>query len=147
MKKLLMFLITILSMVIIFTASAFCGYLYITPSSYISLNGEPAIRYSVNSYGRVINVETTSENDEFIIGLNLNNREISEAIKVTVDKLITSNSMSQYNSSGIIISVTNNDISKAERLEKKLKIDLKNYFERKVEIKNLKLETIIMIKE
>jgi len=146
MKRLLIFLITILSMVIIFTASAFCGYLYITPSSYISLNGEPSIRYSVNAYGRVLNVETNSGNDELIKDLNLNNKEISEAIKVTVDKLITSNSMSQYNNSGLIISVTNNDISKAERLEKKLKLDIKNYLERKVEIQNLKLETIIMVK-
>jgi len=146
MKKLLIFLMTILSIAIVFTASAFCGYLYITPSSYIKLNGEPSIKYSVNAYGRVLNVETNSENDELIKDLNLNNKEISEAIKITVDKLITSNSMSQYNNSGLIISVTNNDINKAERLEKKLKLNIKNYLERKVEIKNLKLETKIMVK-
>lgn len=143
MKKLLIFLATILSMVVIFTASAFCGYLYITPSSYISLNGNPSIRFSVNAYGRVLNVETNNENDELIHDLDLNNMKISDAIKKTVDKLITSNTISQYNNSGLIISVLNTDRSKAERLEEKLKVDIKNYLERKIESKNLKVETIM----
>lgn len=143
MKKLLIFLATILSMVVVFTASAFCGYLYITPSSFISLNCDPSFRYAVNAYGRVLNVETNYENDELMHELDLNNMKISEAIQETVDKLISSNSISQYNNSSIIISVSSTDRSNAEHLEEKLKVDIKKYLERKVEMKYLKIETEI----
>jgi len=143
MKKLLIFLATILSMVVVFAASAFGGYLYITPSSYISLNCDPSFRYAVNSYGRVLNVETNCESNELIHELDLNNMKISEAIQETVDKLISSNSISQYNNASIIISVSNSDRSKAERLEEKLRVDIKKYLERKVETKYLKIETEI----
>ena len=142
MKKLLIFLITFFSIVAIFTTSAYCGFLYITPSSYISLNGNPSIKYSINVYGRVLNVETNNEKDDIIYDLNLNNMKISDAIQETVDKLVSSGYISQYNNSGLIISVSNPDKNKADRLMKKLNEEIQSYIEKSGN-KKLTVETKI----
>ena len=150
MKKFLVVLIKFFSfvavMTIIFGGSAYCGYLYITPSSIISLKGNPSIKYTVNSFNRVIDVESDSSNSEvnrLINGLELNNKNISDAVQTTLDELAAGGFISQYNNSVFTLSISNEDEDRANSLVNKLKQDVQEYLDKNEEIENAKVETIV----
>lgn len=152
MKKLFGFLIKFFAFIvvlsIVFSGAAYCGYLYITPSSVISLKGSPSIRYSVNSFNRVIKVETDESNSEIssmIEGLNLNNKNISDAVQRTLEEISTGGYVSQYNNSGFILSISDTDEKKANDLMEKLKKDVQIYLDGKSEVENVKIETAVNV--
>ena len=152
MKKFLVVLMKFFSfvavMLIVFGGSAYCGYLYITPSSIISLIGNPSIKYSVNSFNRVISVETDSSSNEvngLINGLKLNNKNISDAVQSTLDELVEGGYISQYNNSVFTLSISNEDEDKANSLVNKLKQDVQEYLDKNEEIENAKVETIVNV--
>jgi hypothetical protein len=152
MKKLFGFLIKFFAFIIVlsivFSGAAYCGYLYITPSSVISLKGSPSIRYSVNSFNRVIKVETDDSNVEIsnmIEDLSLNNKNISEAVQRTLEGISTGGYVSQYNNSGFVLSISNQDEKKANNLMEKLKKDVQIYLDGKSEVENVKIETAVNV--
>lgn len=152
MKKLFGFLIKFFAFIvvlsIVFSGAAYCGYLYITPSSVISLKGSPSIRYSVNSFNRVIKVETDESNMEIsnmIEGLSLNNKNISEAVQRTLEEISAGGYVSQYNNSGFILSISNQDEKKANDLMEKLKKDVQIYLDGNSEVENVKIETAVNV--
>lgn len=152
MKKIFGFLIKFFAFIvvlsIVFSGAAYCGYLYITPSSIISLKGNPSIRYSVNSFNRVIKVETDESNIEIsnmVEDLNLNNKNISEAVQRTLEEISAGGYASQYNNSGFTLSISNSDEKKANDLMEKLKKDVQIYLEGKSEVENVKIETAVNV--
>ena len=153
MKKLFNFLmkfvITICIFAIVFVGSAYAGYLYITPSSYISLNGTPSVKFSANVFDRVINVESDNEIEEIINDLKLNNTNISNAVQKTVDELVSDGYISKNNNSSLIISVSNTDANKANNMMKKLQDEIKiklDGTDGKEEIQMVKVEAIVIKK-
>ncbi|MGB4440239.1 MAG: hypothetical protein WBJ13_13685 [Sedimentibacter sp.] len=150
MKKLFTFLmkfvIAICIFAVVFAGSAYVGYLYITPSSYISLNGTPSVKFSVNSFDRVINVEADNEMEEIINDLELNNTNISNAVQKTVDELVSDGYISQNNNSSLIISVSNTDANEANNMMKKLQDEIKIKLDGTKEIQMVKVEAIIIEK-
>ncbi len=152
MKKIFGFLIKFFAFIvvlsIVFSGAAYCGYLYITPSSVISLKGNPSIRYSVNSFNRVIKVETDESNIEIsnmVEDLYLNNKNISEAVQRTLEEISAGGYVSQYNNSGFTLSISNSDEKKANDLMEKLKKDVQIYLEGKSEVENVKIETAVNV--
>ncbi len=152
MKKIFGFLIKFFAFIvvlsIVFSGAAYCGYLYITPSSVISLKGNPSIRYSVNSFNRVIKVETDESNIEIsnmVEDLSLNNKNISEAVQRTLEGISSGGYVSQYNNSGFTLSISNQDEKKANDLMEKLKKDVQTYLEGKSEVENVKIETAVNV--
>lgn len=150
MKKVFGFLIKFFSFIvvlsIVFCGAAYCGYLYITPSSAISLKGSPSIRYSVNSFNRVIRVETDESNMEIsgmIEDLKLNNKHISVAVQKTLEGISAGGYVSRYNNSGFVLSISSKDEKKANDLMKILNKDVQAYLEGKGEAENLKIETAV----
>lgn len=124
MKKLCSFIIK-LSCYAVFFAAIFCsaaygGYLYITPSSHISLNSNPAVKYSVNYYNRVIKVETDSETELVLNHLDLTNKDLIDAIQLTIEELNSNGYFSQNEDTNLIITVSNKDEDKANSLTEKL---------------------------
>jgi len=153
MKKLFAFLmkfvITICIFAIVFFGSAYAGYLYITPSSYISLNGTHSVKFSANVFDRVINIDTDNEIEKIINGLKLNNMNVSNAVQITVDELVSDGYISQNNNSSLIISVSNTDAKKANNMMKKLQGEIKiklDGTDGKEEIQMVKVEAIIIKK-
>jgi len=122
MKKVVAFFIKLISIVgifaVVFAVSVYGGYLYITPSSYVSLNSIPSVKFSVNNFDRVLKVETGNESEDIISDLKLNNMKIYEAVQKTVDELVSEGYIS--NNSSLIISVSNKDENKTSRLMNKL---------------------------
>lgn len=123
MKKICCFLIKLLCYAVFFTAifgiSAYGGYLYITPSSYISLNSNPSVGYSVNNYNRVIKVET-DETKLTLDHLKLTHMDITDAIELTIEELKNSGNFPDNENTNLIISVSNKDEDKAYSLAEKL---------------------------
>lgn len=152
MKKLFGFLIKFFAFIVVlsvvFSGAAYCGYLYITPSSVISLKGSPSIRYSVNSFNRVIKVETDESNIEIsgmIEDLKLNNKNISDAVQETLEEISAGGYVSQYNNSGFVLSISGTDEKKANAMMEKLKNDVQIYLDGKSEIENVKIETAVNV--
>lgn len=142
-KKLFDFLIRFIIFVgtfaAIFAVSTYAGYLYITPSSYIGLNCNYPVEFSVNAFDRVINVETDGEGKDIIDDLELNNMNISEAVQKTIDELVSGGFISD--DSSLIISVSNKDENKTSHLMKKLqkKVNIDGNFE----IQMVKMESVL----
>ncbi len=138
------FVIAICIFTVIFVASAYIGYLYITPTSYISLKGTPSVEFTVNAFDRVIDIEADSEMGEIINDLELKNRNISNAVQTTVNELVSEGYISQNNNSSLIISVSNTDVNKANKMMKKLHDEIKINLDGTDEIQMVKVETIII---
>lgn len=127
MRKVVAFLIKFISIVgifaVIFAVSAYVGYLYITPSSYVSLNSIPSVKFNVNAFDRVIKVDTDNESEDIINDLELNNMNVYEAVQKTVDEFVSAGYIS--NNSSLIISVSNKDENKTNNLMNKLQEKIK----------------------
>lgn len=132
MKKFLVFLIKLLCYVVFFTAifgiSAYGGYLYITPSSYVTLNGNPSVVYTVNCYNRVIDVNIANEDSKTPGGLKLNHKDIETAIELTVIEF-EANDDSKSGEYSVSISVSGKDENKADQLAEKLNKQLRIGYE------------------
>ena len=143
MKKLFNFLIRFIIFVgtfaAIFAVSTYAGYLYITPSSYISLNCNHPVEFSINAFDRVINVETDGEGEDIIDDLELNNTSISEAVQKTVDELVSEGFIS--NNSSLIIYVSNKDENETSHLMKKLQKEIN--VDGNFEIQVVKIEPLL----
>ena len=111
----------------IFAGSVYFGYLYITPISYVTLDCEHPLEFSVNTFDRVIKVKGDDENN--IIALKLTNMEIAKALQKTVSELEAQGHIS--NDSHLIISLSNeeeNGVDSMKKLQEKIKINLhENY--------------------
>jgi hypothetical protein len=122
-KKFLVFLVKLLCYVVFFIAifciSAYGGYLYITPSSYVTLNGGTSVVYTVNCYNRVLDVNIVNEDNKALDKLKLTHKDIADAIELTVQEFDI-NDNSQTNKYSTSISVSGEDEYKADRLAEKL---------------------------
>ncbi|MFZ2539716.1 MAG: hypothetical protein WAX04_12590 [Oscillospiraceae bacterium] len=112
------------------SAAAFvilCGtgaYVYASPYSYVSLDVNPSIEYSLNRFDRVLSVDAVNEDGDKIlneIDLNdLNNKTIDEAMAITVDQLSKDGYFDGDIDGGIVIATSGEDSAKAEELADEL---------------------------
>lgn len=145
---LLKFFSFILVMLFVFAGSAYGGYLYITPSSTVSLKGSPSIKYTVNSFNRVLSVETDNEGDDIryvLDGLKLNNMKISDALQSTLGQLAEEGYISRYENPGFVLSISDEDEQKAISLVEKLKNDVQEYLQVSGVLQNVNIETTVNV--
>lgn len=102
---------------------AACGgmgsYTWSNPISYVSLDINPSIAYSLNEFNRVIAVDGMNEEGAAIvdaIGSSLKNTDISTALTITVEQLSTEAYLDAENTNYMIIGVYSNKDSKANAL-------------------------------
>lgn len=102
---------------------AACGgmgtYTWSNPISYVSLDINPSIAYSLNEFNRVIAVD--GMNDEGVaivdaIGDSLKNTDITTALTITVEQLSTEAYIDEENTNYMIIGVYSDKDSKANDL-------------------------------
>lgn len=148
MIKFLKFIGILFFIVAVFILSALCGYAYVVPTTYISLNANASISYSLNIYDIVIDSSSSNEAGEVIISYaNFSNKKITEAIPETIDKLISDGYISKDNNSNVTITVTSSDKGKAERLVKKLQKSMQDYKSNKTDIKNVNVDIELKLKQ
>jgi hypothetical protein len=96
------------------------GYAYATPAYYVSLDVNPGITMEVNLFERVIGMEAANEDaKEVLAGLDLNNKDIEDAISVAVERV---EELGYFDVEGgeILIAVASKNMDKSEMLAGKL---------------------------
>lgn len=100
------------------------AYAYNTPSSYVSLDVNPSIEYSVNTFNRVINATGMNEDGEAVLArINVKNQTIDEAIKETVSEIGNQGYIKEGEIGSIILSTSSENADKAKELADRLKVD------------------------
>lgn len=108
----------------ILAVTAVTGFAYTTPYSYVSLDVNPSVEYSLNRFDRVISVTAVNVDGERIVdGLKVKNEKITTAVQKTIDKLVEEGYLTDDEYSGIVIAVSNDNTDKAEDLKKDLEKD------------------------
>ena len=110
-----------------------CGvtaWAYCTPYSYVSLDVNPSIEYSVNRFNRVLSVKAVNGDGEKILAdLDLNNKTIDEAVQDTVGQIDKAGYFTTEDPGGIVIATS----SENEQDSQKLAADLQTTAEQAVE--------------
>ena len=95
------------------------AYAYYTPYTYVSLDVNPSIEYSVNRFDRVLAVKGVNDDGtEIISGIELNNlknKSIEDAISLTIDEISDAGYLDS-NASGIVITTSSDAMTKAGEL-------------------------------
>ena len=106
---------------VVLLLSSVTVWAYSTPYSYVSLDVNPSIEFSVNRFDRVLSVKAVnSDGADILNGLGLDNETIDQAVRSTVDKIESEGYFKD--SGGIIIATSGNN----QQAYQKLAEDLKN---------------------
>lgn len=101
---------------------------YYTPTDYISLDVNPSITYTLNTFNRILDVEAVNKDGEAILSeLNLNHMSIDDAVRITLDELISEGYLNDNPDNGVIITASNNKMENAEAMASKLEQEVKDY--------------------
>lgn len=97
------------------------AWAYFTPYSYVSLDVNPSIEYSVNRFDRVLSATAVNNDGETILSnLDLNNKTIDEAVKETVDQISQNGYFEGTDPGGIVISTSSQNQEDAQQLAQDL---------------------------
>lgn len=98
------------------------AYAYTTPYSYVSLDVNPSIEYSVNIFDKVIDANAVNEDGEAILkNIDVENEPIDEVIKDTVSEISEQGYIVAGETGGIVISTSSDNDAKADELAEELK--------------------------
>ena len=98
------------------------AWAYYSPYSYVSLDVNPSIEYAVNRFDRVLNNKAVNEDGESILeNLNLKNKNINEAIKATIEKIVEEGYITREEANNIMIATTSESEAKTKKLAEELK--------------------------
>ena len=115
-SKFYTFAASFVAAMIILTVGAFA---YFTPVSYVSLDVNPSIEYSINLFDRVLTYKSVNDDGKEIVeNLNLKNKKIAKALEETLNKIVEEGYITKDENAGVVISVS--DSSKAETLVKEI---------------------------
>ena len=130
--KLLIGAARIAAVVAIGTIGAFAWH---TPTSYISLDVNPSVEYSVNMFDRILEARAVNEDGEEILkDLQLKNKKIEEGLKETLDELIAEGYLADDPDSGIVIAASNEKPKEAEKMAMELKSEVQTYLETRKDV-------------
>ncbi|MDS0528228.1 hypothetical protein NNC19_21305 [Clostridium sp. SHJSY1] len=102
------------------------AYAYNTPYSYVSLDVNPSIEYSVNIFDKVIDANAVNEDGEAILSnIDIENEPIEEAIKNTVSEISKQGYIKDGEIGGIVISTSSENDNRAEALAYELEAEAK----------------------
>lgn len=104
---------------VILAGSGLGRYTWNTPISYVSLDVNPSIAYSLNEFNRVIAVSGMNDEGAAIVdavGSSLQNVDITTALTITVEQLSTDAYLDMENTNYMVIGVYSDKNSKADAL-------------------------------
>jgi hypothetical protein len=122
------FIAVVASFIIAFTAIGRGAYEYTRPYSYVSLDVNPSIEYSVNVFGRVIDASGINQEGKDVISLiKVENKTVYEAIEYTIYKVIEQGYIKDGEDGEIVITTCSNNEANAEYLADKVKVDVEKH--------------------
>ncbi len=111
----------IASIAAVIAAIAIPSYAYYAPYSYVSLDTVPSIEYSLNRFDRVLSCTVVNgEGAEILERLALKNKNINEAIQLTVNAIAEEGYLTSAESGDIVITASSKDDEKSDRLAETL---------------------------
>lgn len=94
---------------------------YAAPYSYVSLDVNPSIEYTVNVFDRVIAVEATDEEGAGVLdGLQLRNRTIDEAVGKTCEAIRNQGYFNDGDPDGVVVAASCRNSGRADELAARL---------------------------
>ncbi|MDF2541827.1 MAG: hypothetical protein K0S47_1545 [Herbinix sp.] len=104
-----------------------CGvgtWAYASPYSYVSLDVNPSIEYTINRFDRVIDVNAVNDDGSDILDLvnveQLENKTIQDALDQTIEQIADEGYFDGETEGGIVIATSGKDPEKAEELAEEL---------------------------
>lgn len=101
---------------------------YASPYTYVSIDVNPSIEFTLNRFDRVLKVDAVNEDGEDIINQiepkELSNVSIQEAMIKTVDQIDTAGYLSGSDESGIVIATSSENSEKAIELAEELQLTI-----------------------
>ncbi len=135
-SKLYTFAASFVAAMIVLTVGAFA---YFTPVSYVSLDVNPSIEYSINLFDRVLSFKSVNDDGEEIIrNLNLKNKKIAQALEETLDKIVAEGYITKDEYAGVVISVS--DSAKAELLVNEIMEKTEKYLKENKETAEIEVD-------
>lgn len=97
------------------------AWAYYTPYTYVSLDVNPSIKYTVNRFNRVLGAQAVNgDGAEILNDLSLTNKAIDDAVKETVQQIDEAGYFNSQDPGGIVISTASDNQEEAEKLAEKL---------------------------
>ncbi|MBP1557586.1 MAG: hypothetical protein J6A76_06705 [Oscillospiraceae bacterium] len=104
------------------------GYLYLAPYSYVSVDINPSIEYTLNRFDRVLSVRALNDDGAEIIGeiepLEVFNKPVEEAVELTVEKLCESEYVDQTQENVILVAAASEDEQKSQQIAQAIEDDI-----------------------
>jgi len=121
-KRFIKIAATAAASIMLFVAPAWA---YLTPYSYVSLDVNPSIEYTVNIFDRVLNVKAVNDDGEEILKeINLDdlkNENIEVAVQKVLNSIIEAGFFEEGEEGGIMIAASSKNDEKSKALTEKLK--------------------------
>nr|WP_300091836.1 hypothetical protein [Sedimentibacter sp.] len=131
------------SIAAVLAVTAAGSFAYAAPATYVSLDVNPSIEYTVNTFGRVLSVKAVNDDGEVITSeLDVKNVNISKAVKVTIDKLRENGYITDDEDAGIVITISASNNEKAEELADELEEETQEYVEEIGETAEVEAEAV-----
>jgi len=93
-----------------------------SPYSYVSVDGNPSIEYTVNRFDKIIDAKgLNDEGIAVLANLDLKNMNIKSAVKETVQQIAEMDLFSPVEDNALVVTASSKDEAKAEELTQQLK--------------------------
>ncbi len=97
------------------------AWAYFTPFSYVSLDVNPSLLYLLNRFDRVLSCEAVNDDGKEVVErLQLKNKDIKEAIKITIKEIAAEGYLADKETGGIVIAASSKDQNKSDELARSL---------------------------
>ncbi|MBP1753636.1 MAG: hypothetical protein H6Q59_34, partial [Firmicutes bacterium] len=109
------------------------SWAYASPYTYVSVDVNPSIEYSVNRFDRVLSVKSVNDDGEEIIRQmdlkDLENQTIESALRMTVEQINEAGYFAEDAEGGIVITTASEDDNKADELATSLQQAVQEEFD------------------
>ncbi len=114
------------------------AWMFFSPYTYVSLDVNPSVEYSVNRFNLVLSAQGVNEDGEEILeNLHLQYRSINNAIIVTVAEIESEGYFEGEEPGGVIIATSSEDEEGAEELADELEEEIDEELDEDVEVEAL----------
>ncbi|SDM60604.1 anti-sigma-I factor RsgI family protein [Acetanaerobacterium elongatum] len=95
---------------------------YVSPYTYVSLDVNPSIEFSVNRFGRVLSAKAVNgDGAEILQTLKLKNKSIEDAVRATVKQIEQAGYFSGEEPGGVVVATSSPDQNAADNLADEIK--------------------------
>lgn len=92
------------------------GFVYATPTSYVSVDINPSVELAVNALGRVVGIQANDDGEAILEGLDLENMKVDKAVSLIVDAAAEQGFLEEDGTSIVSITVATDDQETADEL-------------------------------